>query len=694
MAEHRYPVTRTMDQTDDYHGRLVPDPYRWLEDVDSPETAAWIEAQNRLTFEFLSQIPARDRIKQRLTELWDFLKKTAPIRRGERYFQFRNSGLQNQDVLFVMEDLAREGRMLLDPNSLSEDGTVALNNWSVSRDGEYLAYGTSASGSDWVTYRVRQVASGKDLEDEILWSKFSDASWLPDGSGFFYNRYAEPVPGQVYEETNYDQKLYLHRLGRSQAQDELIYERPDHKTWGFSAEVTDDGRFLVLHVNEGTDHRNRLFYQDLQARGVMVELIDQLEASFEYLGSDGPLFYLLTDLDAPLSRVIAVDINHPARSSWQTLIPESEDRLELVKIIHNEFIALYLHNAYHLIKRFDLAGNPLADIKLPGLGALQEYAYVKSLHGRREDNELFYAYNSFTIPPSIYQYDFTSDKNTLIYQPELQFDFDNTVTEQVFVESKDGTSLPLFLTYRRDLVKDGKNPTLLYGYGGFNIPILPAFAIPRLVWIEMGGVYAQAVLRGGGEFGESWHAAGSGSQKQNVFDDFIASAEYLVASGVTNPSKLAIEGRSNGGLLVGACLSQRPDLFAAALPAVGVMDMLRFHKFTIGWAWVSDYGSPDDPDDFEVLFSYSPLHNIKPGTNYPATLITTADHDDRVVPGHSFKFAAALQAAQAGDKPVLIRVQTKAGHGFGKPTAVLIQEQADILAFLVKTLNFSSALPY
>ncbi len=683
----KYPVTLTIDQIDDFHGTQVADPYRWLEDVDAPPTLDWVAAQNELTFGFLEQIPAREQIQQRLTELWDYPKKTVPIRRGARYFQFRNSGLQNQDVLYVMDTILDEGRILLDPNTLSEDGTIALNNWSISRSGELLAYGTSSSGSDWVTWRVRRVADGQDLADTILWSKFSDASWLPDGSGFYYSRYDEPVAGQAYEDTNYHQKVYLHRLGFPQVEDELVYARPDHKTWGFNAEVSDDGCYLTLFVSEGTDQRNRLFYQDLEASGETIELIAELEAGFEYLGNDGPVFYLLTDLDAPLSRVIAIDVTHPARDSWTTIIPEGTDRLELVKIIHNEFITVYLHNAYHKLFRFDLAGNPLGEIELPGLGSLQAYAYVLSLHGRRSDEQLYYAYNSFTTPPSIYQYDFSTSQSELVYQPDINFDFSDLITEQVFVRSKDGTPLPLFLTYRRGLVKDGNNPTLLYGYGGFNIPIMPSFAVQRLIWLALGGVYAQAVLRGGSEFGEAWHAAGKGHQKQNVFDDFIACAEHLIDSGITSPSRLAIEGRSNGGLLVGACLTQHPELFGAALPAVGVMDMLRFHKFTIGWAWVSDYGSPDDPDDFRVLVAYSPLHNVQPGTHYPATLITTADHDDRVVPGHSFKFAATLQAAQVGDAPILIRIQTKAGHGFGKPTAVLIQEQADILAFLVKTLD-------
>lgn len=687
MPGIKYPMTKKINQQDIYHGKSISDPYRWLEDTDSKDVLEWIQAQNRLTFGYLEKIPERMEVAKRLETIWDFPKATAPIKRGLHYFQFRNSGLQNQDVLYCMTAPTTTGKLLLDPNTFSEDGTISLNNWSASKDGKLLAYATSQSGSDWITWRVRRVEDGIDLPDIVEWSKFSDAAWLPDGSGFYYARYDAPESGKAYEDTNYNQKVYLHKLGELQAKDQLIYARPDKKEWGFSPEVTDDGRFLILTVWEGTDKRNRLFYQELNKGDDFIELIPELEAAFEFIGNDGPIFYLLTDLDAPRQRLIALNTSQPDRENWQTLIPETVDRLLLVKMINEEFVAIYLQDASTRIKRYELNGKPIKEISLPALGAVQQYAYEWSLSGDREGNEAFFTYASFIIPPSIYRYDFEADQLELIYQPTIKFGFDKYKIEQVFVKSKDGTQIPLFLTYAKDLLLDGSNPTLLYGYGGFDISLTPTFTVHRLAWLEMGGIFAQAVLRGGGEYGEDWHQAGMIHKKQNVFDDFIACAEYLVEHRYTSTPKLAIEGRSNGGLLVGACLTQRPDLYGAALPAVGVLDMLRFHKFTIGWAWVSDYGSPEIPEEFKTLYAYSPLHNIKPGTRYPATLITTADHDDRVVPGHSFKFAAALQDAQAGEAPTLIRIQTKAGHGFGKPTKVLIDEQADIYAFLIKALK-------
>jgi len=682
-----YPNTRTVDQIDDYHGTLVADPYRWLEDADSPETRAWIEEQNKVTFSFLESIPARAAIRKRLTALWDFPKAGAPLKRGGRYFQLRNSGLQNQDVLHTLDALDAEARMLLDPNTLSADGTVALTNWAVSKDGRRLAYAVSASGSDWLTWRVRDVDSGQDLPDVIEWSKFSGAAWLPDGSGFYYSRYDAPEPGQAYAGANYNHKLYFHRLDEPQSQDTLIYERPDQKEWGFDANVSEDGRYLILHVWQGTDTRNRLFYQDLLAGGTFVELIADLEAAYHFVGNDGAVFYFRTDLDAPRGRLIAIDATNPARENWRTLIAERDDVLESVKMVHDQFVALYLHDAHHRLERFDLNGAPLGAIDLPTLGSLL------NMNGRREDDELFYTFHSFVYPATPYRYDFRTGESRPLSAPAIDFDAQPYETRQVFVTSQDGARVPMFLIHRKDLVTDGRNPTLLFGYGGFNISLTPSFAVSRLIWLELGGVLAIANLRGGGEYGEEWHQAGSLHDKQNVFDDFVACAEYLIAEDITSPPKLAIQGGSNGGLLVGACMIQRPDLFGAVLPAVGVMDMLRFHKFTIGWAWVSDYGSSDDPDQFKTLHAYSPLHNLKLGARYPATLITTADHDDRVVPGHSFKFAAALQAAQAGDAPALIRIQVKAGHGLGKPTSILIDEQTDVWAFLVQVLGIDATRP-
>jgi prolyl oligopeptidase len=690
MSELKYPFTRKTDQVDNYHGTRVADPYRWLEDVDAPETLEWIMSQNALTFAYLEQIPARAQIRQRLTNLWDYARAQAPHKRGGRYFQLRNSGLQNQDVIVVLDSLESEPRWLLDPNTLSEDGTVALNTWSVSPDGCWLAYSVSVSGSDWQTWKIRNVDSGEDLPDQIEWSKFSEAEWQPDSHGFYYGRYDPPQAGQEYQDVNYCQKLYFHRLGDLQQNDRLVYERPDQKEWGFSPRVTEDGRYLILSIWQGTDSRNRLFYIDLQT-GDETQLVEELEAAYQFVGNDGSLFYLYTDLDSPRGRLVAVDTAQPDRQNWKTLLPEDEDVLEGIKMGNDQFVVLYMHNAAHQIRLFKLDGAPAGEIRLPMLGSLFRYDDL-GIHCQRGDHELFYAFQSFTFPTTVFRYDFKENLTQVLFKPAIDFDPQAFETHQVIVTSKDGTRVPMFLVHRPDLQINGQNPTLLYGYGGFNIPILPNFALGWLVWLEMGGVLAVANLRGGGEYGEEWHKAGMVHSKQNVFDDFIACAEYLISSGITTPSKLAIHGRSNGGLLVGACLTQRPDLFGAALPAVGVMDMLRFHQFTIGWAWVSDYGTVDDPQQFESLYAYSPLHNLQSGKVYPATLVTTGDHDDRVVPGHSFKFIAALQAAQAGPAPILIRIQTKAGHGFGKPTAILIQELADQWAFLVKTLGLEVSL--
>ncbi|OGN91877.1 MAG: prolyl endopeptidase [Chloroflexi bacterium RBG_13_48_10] len=675
-----YPITKTTDQVDDFHGTHVADPYRWLEDVDSPETLEWIKQQNELTFGFLEKIPVREHLRQRLTELWDYPKAQAPIKHGGRYFQLRNSGLQNQDVLYVLENLTANPRLLLDPNTLSTDGTVALNSWEVSPDGKWLAYATSSSGSDWQIWHIRNVDTAIDLPEMIEWSKFSGAAWMRDASGFFYARYDAPQAGEEFQGANYFQKLYFHRLGTPQSADVLIYERPDEKEWGFGAQVSEDGRYLVLNVSLGTDVRNRIFYRDLQG-GTFSELITELEAAYTFLGNDGSTFYFRTDLDAPRGRLIAIDTTNPSKSNWQTLIPESQLMLESIKIVNDQFVAVINRDAHHEIWCYGLDGKRLKEIHLPALGTVfTNFEYVVS--GTRTDNELFYGFTSFLFPLTVYRYDFSTDTNEIQFSPPVPFDSSVYETRQVFVHSKDGTQIPLFLTHKKGLSLDGQNPTLLYGYGGFSISLMPGFATSRLVWLELGGVYAQAVLRGGAEYGEEWHQAGMLGKKQNVFDDFIACAEWLIAKKITSTPKLAINGGSNGGLLVGACMTQRPDLFGACLPAVGVMDMLRFHKFTIGWAWVSDYGSAEDPEQFKTLYSYSPLHNLRPGTKYPPTLITTADHDDRVVPGHSFKFAAALQATQSGEAPTLIRIQTKAGHGFGKPTAILIEELADMYAFL------------
>jgi len=681
----QYPAARKSDVVDDYHGTRVPDPYRWLEDPDSPESRAWIEAQNRLTAAYLAEIPARAALRERLTKLWNYPKYGTPFRKARRYFFFKNDGLQNQSVLYKQASLTADPETLLDPNVLSEDGTVALSTLAVSEDGRLLAYGTSASGSDWEEFRVRDVAEGRDLSDHLKWIKFSGASWTNDGAGFFYSRYPEPGD-KALTDVNRFQRLYYHRLGTEQTADVLVYERPDQPDWGMNAEVTDDGRYAVLHVWLGTDRRNRVYYLDLKdarrpkVTGEVVRLLDDFDASYAFVGNDGPVFYFLTDLEAPRKRVIAIDTRHPERARWREIIPQGPDVLDGIQIIHDTFVANYMHDASSRLRLFTLEGRLVKDLPLPTLGS------IGAISGERKDDEMFYAFTSFLYPTTIFRYDFKSGGTSVFKAPTIDFDPSGYETKQVFYTSKDGTRVPMFITHKKGLHLDGSNPTYLYGYGGFNISLTPSFSVAMLVWLEQGGVYAVPNLRGGGEYGEEWHQAGMHDKKQNVFDDFIAAAEYLIAQGYTSPSKLAIAGGSNGGLLVGAAITQRPELFGAALPAVGVMDMLRFHKFTIGWAWVTDYGSADSAAQFPYLYKYSPLHNIRAGTRYPATLVTTADHDDRVVPGHSFKFTAALQAAQAGPRPVLIEIETKAGHGAGKPTSKLIEEQADRFAFLVKNL--------
>ena len=682
-----YPVAKTVDQVDDYHGVKVPDPYRWLEDTDSTDTRAWIDAENKLTFGYLEQIPYRKSIHDRLMKLWNYERYGVPEKQGDRYFYQHNSGLQNQSVLYVAESLTAEPRVLLDPNTLSTDGTVALVGHAVSEDGKLLAYGTSASGSDWMEWRVRDVSTGNDLPDLIKWVKFSGASWTKDGKGFFYSRYDEPKQGTMLRDANYFQKLYFHRLGTPQAEDPLIYERPDNKELGFAGQVTDDGRYLVITVWQGTSPKNRLYYKDLsKADSQVVKLLDDFDAEYQFIDNDGPVFWMKTDLDAPRGRVIAIDTQHAERANWKTIVPQGKDKLNSANVLNNSFVLAYLKDAQTEVRVYDLKGTFVRNVDLPGIGTADGFG------GKRKDKETFYAFTSFIVPTTIYRYDLEGGKSAVFRQAKVDFDPNKYETEQVFYNSKDGTRVPMFLTHKKGLKLDGQNPVLLYAYGGFNISLTPAFSVPNIVWLEMGGVYAQPNLRGGGEYGEDWHQAGTKLNKQNVFDDFIGAAEWLIAHHYTTPAKLAIRGGSNGGLLVGACLTQRPDLYGATLPQVGVMDMLRFHKFTIGWAWTSDYGSSDDPEVFKALYAYSPLHNLKPGTKYPATMVTTADHDDRVVPGHSFKFAATLQADQAGAAPVLIRIETKAGHGAGKPISKQIEEIGDAWTFVAKNLNMDVAL--
>ncbi len=688
-----YPVPRKDTQADDYHGTKVADPYRWLEDPDSPESRAWIDAENKITFDFLKAIPARDKIRARLTELWNYERFGIPGREGGHYFLTRNDGLQNQSVLYTLNTLDSAPKLLLDPNKLSADGTVALKGSAVSEDGRLMAYGLSTAGSDWEEWKVRDVATGQDLEDHLKWVKFSNASFTKDGKGFFYSRYDEPTNSAAnLRSVNYFQKLYYHQIGQPQKDDLLVYHRPDQKEWGISGDVTEDGQYLIISISQGTDVKNRFFYKSLQGaagpleaiqKNPVVELIPDLEASYNFFANDGPVFYFLSDLNAPKGKVIAIDTANPAKANWKTVIPENQDTLRAVTLMRGRFFAQYMKDAQSAIRIHQKTGALVKEVKLPGIGT------VTGFGGKREDKETFYAFTSFTRPTTIYRYDVEADSSTVFKEPSVKFNPDDYETKQIFYKSKDGTRVPMFISHKKGLKLDGSNPTLLYAYGGFNISLTPAFSPATLNWMEMGGVYAQPNLRGGGEYGEAWHQAGTKANKQNVFDDFIGAAEWLIAHKYTSSPKLAISGGSNGGLLVGACITQRPELYGAALPAVGVMDMLRFHKFTIGWAWVSDFGSADNAEDFKYLYAYSPLHNTKPA-KYPATLITTADHDDRVVPAHSFKFAAALQQAQQGPAPTMIRIDVKAGHGAGKPTAKVIDEVADKYAFLVKTLNMKT----
>ena len=676
-----YPQPPKSEQSDDYFGTKVSDPYRDLENVDSEGTAKWIEAENALTFQYLGSIPERKAINERLTALWNYEKNGVPFHEGGRYFFSKNTGLQNQSVVYSSQTLTGEGRPLLDPNSLSKDGTTALSGMEVERSGKLVAYGLSVAGSDWQEWKVRNIESGKDLEDDIQWVKFSGASWSRDGSGFYYSRFDTPPTGnEQLKQNNYFQKLFYHKLGTRQEQDDLIYERKDHKDWNFSGNVTEDGAYLVISVSQGTDPKNRAFYKDLaHADSKVVELLNKQDASYNFLEHDGPLFWFKTDLNAPKGRIIAIDVNHP--DDIKEVVPQSADKLESVSLIGERFIANYLKDAHSLVRLFDLKGKPIGELSLPGLGTAAGFT------GKRGDSETFYSYVSFIDPPTIYRYDIKTGQSTVLFCPKVDFKSDNYTTEQAFYRSKDGTRVPIFLTYKKGLNKNSSNPTLLYGYGGFDISITPSFSPANAVWLEMGGIYAVANIRGGGEYGEDWHLAGTKLQKQNVFDDFVAAGDWLIANHYTSTPKLAIGGRSNGGLLIGACLTQRPDLWGAALPGVGVLDMLRYQKFTIGWAWASDYGLSDNAEEFKALYKYSPLHNVTPGTKYPPILITTADHDDRVFPGHSFKFAAALQAAQAGPAPVLIRIETRAGHGAGKPTSKVIEDVTDQWSFVLRSLG-------
>lgn len=679
-----YPVTKTVDQVDDLHGTPVEDSYRWLEDDvrTNPEVANWVESQNKVTFDFLKSIPQREAIQKRMTELWNYEKIGAPFKRGGRYYFSRNDGLQNQNVLFQQETLNSDSSVLLDPNSWSKDGTVALSGTAFSDDGRYVAYGIQDAGSDWNTWRIMEIATNRVLEEELKWVKFSGAEWTPDSRGFFYARYPQPEEGAAFTSLNTNMKVYYHRVGTLQSSDVLVYERPDHPEWGFQLSVSEDGHYLIITVWQGTDDRYRIVVKDLtEPYGLPYELIDNFEHEYSFVGNDSQVLYFKTNVDAPNRRVIAIDLKKPARENWTQVIAETDNAMDGVGIVGNMFVCSYLKDAKTQVKLHSMDGTFVREVEFPGIGT------AAGFDGRRKDTETFYSFSGFAVPTTIYKYNMITGESQLYRKSQVKFNPDEYETSQVFYASKDGTKVPMFITHKKGLQLDGNNPVLLYGYGGFNISITPTFSVSRVTWMEMGGVLAVANIRGGGEYGERWHKAGTKQNKQNVFDDFIAAAEWLIANKYTSPKKLAIQGRSNGGLLVGACMTQRPDLFGACLPGVGVMDMLRFQKFTAGRFWTDDYGSADVAEEFPALLKYSPYHNIKGGVQYPATLITTADTDDRVVPGHSFKFAAQLQASQSGVAPTLIRIETSAGHGAGKPTAKIIEESSDELAFLVKTLG-------
>jgi prolyl oligopeptidase len=677
-----YPDSTRSDHVDEYHGEKIADPYRWLEDLDSESTKKWVDAQNKLTFGYLESIPQRKEIRERLEELWNYERFGLPRQRNGKYFYTRNDGLQNQSVLYVADGLNAEPRVLLDPNKLSKDGTVALSNWVLSDDGQWMAYSLAAAGSDWHDWKVLNVATGEDTKDLLKWVKFSGVSWTNDNKGFYYSRYDEPKAGEKYTGANYYQKLYYHKLGDDQSEDQLIYERKDQKEWGFGGSVTEDGKYLVITVWRGTEQKNLMFYQDLEAAdGKTHELVSEWEADYNFVGNEGSKFWFTTDLNAPFKCLVAVDVAKPGKPNWERLIPESKDTLQGVSAVGGHLIAEYLHDACSAVKVFDTSGNLVREVILPGLGSCGGFG------GRFDRNETFYTFTSYTVPGAIYRYDIKTGKSEVFREPKVKYEQSQFESKQVFYKSKDGTQVPMILTYKKGLKLDGNNPTIIYAYGGFNVSLTPGFSVSTIAWLEQGGVYAVPNLRGGGEYGRAWHEAGMKELKQNVFDDYLAAAQWLIDNKYTSSQKLAIRGGSNGGLLVGAAMTQRPDLFRAAVPAVGVMDMLRYHKFTIGWAWAPEYGSSDDADLFKVLQAYSPLHNLKPGTKYPATLVTTGDHDDRVVPAHSYKFAATLQAAHAGETPALIRIETRAGHGAGTPTSKLIDASADVLAFLVKELG-------
>ncbi len=684
-----YPPARRTAQVDDYHGVKVADPYRWMEDIDSPETRAWVAAEDLFSRRFLDAIPGREAMTQRLRDIWNFERWTAPVRFGGRWFYSHNDGLQNQSVVLVTEDPAGTARTLIDPNTLSTDGTVALRETAVSADGRLFAYALSEAGSDWQVWHVRNVDTGADLADTLEWSKAGGATWRKDGTGFYYTAYDPPRNGAALKAVNQFEKLYFHRLGTPQSADRLIYSRTDDPNWFIGATVADDGRHLIVTASLGTDVRNTLLVQDLTRPGAALRpVIARPTATFDTVGNDGETLLVRTDLDAPRFRIIAIDLRHPEPAAWRTVVPEQENPIDAATFTGGQLIVHRLKDAHSEVMRYSPAGKPLGEVTLPGLGS------ASGFEGHRDDQVTYFGYSGYSTAPSVYRLELASGRVTAWRAPRLRgFAAGEYETRQLFYASKDGTRVPMFVTARKGVRLDGTNPTLLYGYGGFNIPLTPRFSPAIAAWVQMGGVYAVANLRGGGEYGRAWHEAGMKTRKQTVFDDFIAAAEYLIANRWTDSQHLAINGGSNGGLLIGAVEEQRPDLFAAAVAQVGVMDMLRFREFTVGKAWESDYGSVEDPAEFRALYAYSPVHNVRAGVNYPPTLIMTGDHDDRVFPAHSFKFAATMQQADPRGRPILLRVETRAGHGQGMPTDKRIESVVDMYSFILQAFGLASSGP-
>ena len=682
FSQINYPDTKKVDQQDDYFGTVVKDPYRWLENDNSEETKEWVERENEITQEYLSKIPFRNDVRNRLEQMWNYAKYSSPFREGEYYYFYKNDGLQNQAVLYRQKGLDATPEVFIDPNVMSKDGTAAIGTPSFSKNKKYAVYLEAQAGSDWQEAHVMNVADKSNLKDEVKFIKFSGTSWKGD-DGFFYSRY--PIPDEKNKLTTQNQyhKVYYHQLGTPQSEDKLIYEDKDHPLRTIGARLTEDERFLLLNKSEGTSG-DELWVKDMNIKPAdndFILLIKGFDTESNFIDNDGDKLLVRTNADAPNYKVVLIDPKNPAKENWKTIIPERKELLEGVSTAGGKLLLSYLKDASTRVYQTDYQGHLEREIKLPVVGSASGFG------GNKEDKEIFYSFSSFNYPPTIFRYNIASGKTDVFRKSEVKINTEKYETVQSFFTSKDGTKVPMFITYKKGLKLDGNNPALLYGYGGFNIPMTPAFSISNAFFIEQGGVFVVVNLRGGNEYGEAWHKAGMLQNKQNVFDDFIGAAEYLIEKKYTNSDKLAIRGGSNGGLLVGAAMTQRPELFKVAIPQVGVMDMLRYHKFTIGWAWATEYGRSDKKEDFENLYKYYPLHNLKPGVKYPATLITTADHDDRVVPAHSFKFAATLQEVNDGTNPTLIRIETKAGHGAGKPTSKQIDEATDIWSFVMYNLG-------